>query len=145
MPTFKQDGLKKLMFGIIMAPIPFAVLLLIGTIFLGAAGPIGATFTILFGYPIIFSIGLPVYFLMRKIGADGFLSYIMMAFILGLFLSGIFIVLPVHNENSGLLNSLLSPERLVQAAFLMGASFTTVFAFWVIVRPDKFKKNGRAI
>lgn len=128
---------KKLFIGILLAPLSFAMLLLLASFVLGAAGPIGFVFTLLIGYPLAIVVGLPVYFLMRKLKANGIVSYTVAAVLFGTLLISAFILYPVHYENGGNLDQLFLPDRLKQAAFLMFGSFLTVFTFWLIVRPDK--------
>lgn len=91
----------------------------------------------LIGYPLALLIGLPVYFLMRKVGANGLVSYGFMAVIFAAILISGLIIYPVYAEHDGDLSSLLSQERINQMAFLIFGSFFTLLIFWLIARPDK--------
>ena len=132
---------KKIIFGILLAPLSFGILLLISSPILGSAGLIGFVFSLLVGYPLAVIVGLPVYFSMRKIRANGVLSYSVASLLFGAILTGIFILYPVYSENGGDLQSLLLPERLKQILFLVFGAFITVFTFWLIVRPDRLPQK----
>lgn len=121
----------------LIAPISFGLLLLLVWSPSGTTGILGLSMSALIGYPLALIIGLPVYFLMRKIGANGLVSYGFMALIFAAILVSALIIYPVYAENDGDLSSLLLRERINQMAFLTFGSFFTVLIFWLIARPDK--------
>ncbi|HCP64220.1 MAG TPA: hypothetical protein DIU09_06495 [Hyphomonadaceae bacterium] len=137
----KAEMQTKVLQGFLFAPLPFALLLLCGSLYLGAAGIILAAFTLFFGYALVLFLGIPLYFLMKKVDATGPRSYGLAAIFFALLLIGYFIVMPVHAESGGQLHQLFLPARMMQAAFFLFGSFLTVFAFWLFVRPDKHERN----
>ena len=127
----------------LIAPISFGLVLsLLWWSPSGAIGIFALMMSAVVGYPLALVIGLPVYFLMKKTGATGLVSYGFMAAVFAAILVGFFIIWPVHAENSGDLSSLMLQERINQMAFLTFGSFFTLLVFWLIARPDKVDKES---
>jgi hypothetical protein len=128
----------------LIAPISFGLLLLLIWSSSGTMGLVGLVMSALIGYSLALLIGLPVYFLMQKTGANGLVSYGFMAIVFAAILIFYLIGLPVHHENDGDLSSLASLERIRQMAVLAFGSFFTVLVFWLIARPDKADKESES-
>jgi hypothetical protein len=94
-------------------------------------------FVAMIGYPIATVLGIPVYFIMSKIGANGFLSYTLISLIFTALIVGYFIIRSIYLENDGNLSTLLSEPRVLQMVIIAFASFFTVSVFWLIARPDR--------
>ena len=121
----------------LIAPISFGLLLFVLWSQSGTTGILGLSMSALIGYPLALIVGLPVYFLMRKVGANGLVSYGFMAVVFAAILISGLVIYPVYAENDGDLSSLLLQARINQMAFLTFGSFFTLLIFWLIARPDK--------
>lgn len=100
-------------------------------------GILGLYMSALIGYPLALLIGVPVYFLMQKLGANGLVSYGFMSVIFAAILIASLVIYPIYAENDGDLSSLLLQTRINQIAFLIFGSFFTLLVFWLIARPDR--------
>lgn len=94
-------------------------------------------FVAMIAYPMAIVLGIPLYFLMSKIGANGFLSYTLISLVFAALPVAYFIVRPAYLENDGDLSTLVHEARILQMAVLVFASFLTVSVFWLIARPDR--------
>ncbi len=103
----------------------------------GSLGILNLGMSALIGYPLALVVGMPAYFVMRRMGANGLISYGFMALIFAAILIFALIVYPVYVENDGDLSTLLLQARISQIAFLTFSSFFTLLIFWLIARPDK--------
>jgi hypothetical protein len=103
----------------------------------GSLGILSLGMSALIGYPLALVVGMPAYFVMRRMGANGLISYCFMALIFAAILIFALIVYPVYVENDGDLSTLLLQARISQIAFLTFSSFFTLLIFWLIARPDK--------
>lgn len=128
---------KRTVLAFLVAPVSFGLLLLVVWTPFGTLGLVAVGMSALIGYPLALLIGLPIYFVMQKIGANSLLSY----GIVGLIFSGILIcslvLYPIHAENNGDISTLLSSVRITQMSFLIFGSYFTLFVFWLIARADR--------
>lgn len=122
-----------------IAPASFGLLLFGLSLFTSsvAEGLFVLKFAAMIAYPMAIVLGIPLYFLMSKMGANGFLSYALTSFIFAALLVAYFIVRPAYLENEGDLSSLFFEARILQMGLLAFASFLTVSVFWLIARPDR--------
>ena len=103
----------------------------------GSLGILSLGMSALIGYPLALVIGMPAYYVMRKMGANGLISYGFVSLIFAAILIFALIVYPVYVENGGDLSTLLLQARLSQMVFLTFSSLFTLLIFWLIARPDK--------
>ncbi len=123
----------------LIAPASFGLLLFGLSLFTSsvAEGLPVLKFVAMIAYPMAIVLGIPLYFLMSKIGANGFLSYALISLIFASLLVAYFIVRPAYLENDGDLSTLLLEARILQMGVLAFASFLTVSVFWLIARRDR--------
>lgn len=127
----------------LIAPASFGLLIFVFSLFLSSSSTSASEglwilkFSAIVGYPIAIVIGIPLYFLLSKIGANGFFTYALMSLVFTALLTAYFIVRPVYLENGGDLSTVFLEARILQMAVLAFASFLTVSVFWLIARPDR--------
>jgi len=123
----------------LIAPASFGLLLFGLSLFTSspAEGVPVLKFTSIIAYPMAIVLGIPLYFMLSKLGANGFLAYALMSLVFAALLVAYFIVRPVYLENGGDLSTLFLQARVLQMAVLAFASLLTLSVFWVIARPDR--------
>ena len=121
----------------IIAPIAIALVLLLIIPFMGL---IALSMSAAIGYPIAIIFGIPSYFLLKKLGRNGLLSYSLIALLISITAFQIMTVI-------GLLPTVSNSGELVSTETRMGTlilfSIFTLFStmiFWLIARPDKHDK-----
>jgi hypothetical protein len=124
----------------LVAPISFGILLFILSLFASSAyeGLWAIRFSALIGYPVAIVVGVPSYFLLRKLRTNGPLASAVLALLLTLVVASYLVLWPASADSAP--GGLVSIPRIAQLATLAFASLFSTFTFWAIARPDRERK-----
>lgn len=128
----------KLFFAFLIAPLTFIFAILIYLILYNGSGGIWLlSFITTIVYSVTITIGLPVYFLMKKRNKTSLIAYLNVGAGISILPIGYFILIPMFNtvtvNNSGFL------PRILQIVIILFSCVLTTASFWLIARPDKMK------
>jgi hypothetical protein len=130
------DRSPRLLAGIVLAPLTPGILFLCISIF----GRIGEglwalKLSAMVGYPAMVVLGIPAYFVLRKLGWNRAWGYLLAGLIIGTIVAAVIFTPVVMNNLPLSANTSLAPSAAIfMVAAVLGVLSGTVF--WAIARPD---------
>lgn len=129
----------KLFAAFLIAPLTCSIAILICSILCNGSGGIWLfSFITAIAYSLTITVGLPVYFLMKKRNKTSLVAYLNVGAGISILPIGYFILIPILNtvtiDDSGLL------PRILQIVIILFSCLLTTASFWLIARPDKLNR-----